>query len=705
MKKLLLTTLAALSFLLSVAANTPHKQLLVFRNSGEVNLFFTDSIRTIIIEENDSLGRCQVFTTHGDSRHFIPVAEIDSVAFGGRNKIEIKPNVRILKDDIDIPYITFFDGVSLMYNPSTPSSILPSVGDLLYYDKITELLPVGICAKVVSINNGSDKISIGIETVDPSEIFSEFFFAGDASDPDVQRLARSVSRLKDCKGNLVNFSVDVSGFKSNIGVGYEFTEMVFNVLKHYYHVKCTLKPKTELDFNFKLDDTETFEKKYKEQTINLSPIAGIFVPSFDLAFFLKISASLDFNYHMLHEYSLIYEWTRQNGVSTFTAPSVMTGDNGKNEARAQLMLEGDIFAGLEVAARFGLIGDLAGVGIRVNAGPRFKGEIGLGVLQQLSQNYSPELYAKGDISMSLIGLQSQLFAYYKTFNSILGNNLEITPFGPSLSTDFFKREIHLFPPFERTTATAVNSSSIASRTEVAEPIVYPLNVGFNLEPVAEDQTPSEPLSTAFLDEMLSADNDEAIGLAYGFDLNSIPSGSTVSPERTVVRPLFKYGDYVVKAEHSGVSKSSFYSYFSHISSQNASATGGAWDVRSKTSNGTCYLVGNYTPRIKSNPLFSYMGGVGIAMPAEQLQSSIVGKWEGVMDDENVTLTFNDDSTGAMSESLFDYSLNKPQAGDVKITFTDSSIPNITLTIIDLTPNTLAVKKKGKAQTYTLNRIN
>ena len=37
MKKLLLTTLAALSFLLSVAANTPHKQLLVFRNSGEVS--------------------------------------------------------------------------------------------------------------------------------------------------------------------------------------------------------------------------------------------------------------------------------------------------------------------------------------------------------------------------------------------------------------------------------------------------------------------------------------------------------------------------------------------------------------------------------------------------------------------------------------------------------------------------------------------
>jgi len=704
MKKLLLILVAALSYYLSGACNTPHKQLLVFRNSGEVNLFFMDSIRSITIEENNSLGTCQVFTTHGENRHFIPVAEIDSVAFGSRNKMELKSGVRILKDDVDIPYINSFDGTALFYNTSTPSTILPSSGDLLYYGQITELLPVGICARVVSSSTEGNKIRIGIETVDPTEIFSQFFFAGDSSDPDVQKLSKAISRAKDYKGSLARFNVNIGGLKSRLDIDYEFNDVVFNIFKQYYHVKCTLKPVAELEFNLKFDDTEEFYETYADRTVHLSPIGGIFIPSFDAALFLKIDASLDFKYKMSRNFSLDYEWTRKGNVDTYSSPSITDAiKNNTNEAQAQLMLDGAIFTGGEISARFGLIGDLGGLGLKINVGPRFKAEIGVGVLRQLNKEYSPELYAKGNIALSL-GIDAQTFVYYKTFDTIWGG-FKTTEIGPVIKNDFKLFDIHLFPSFKGTQGVAVNRKAVVARTEVEAPIAYPLNVGFNLEPDIEEEPVAEPLATGFLDEMLEADNDEPVGFAYGFDLKALSSEVPQLPEKTVVRPVFKYGNYTIKAESSGVSNNSIYSYYSHISNQNATATAGAWDVRSKTANGTGYLIGNYFPRIKSNPLFSYMGGKGIVMPSEQLQTSIVGKWEGKMGEEQVTLTFNADKTGALSESAFNYSLNNSQAGDIKITFADSNVPSMTLTILDLTSNSLVIKKKGKSQTYSLNRTN
>ncbi len=696
--KFLLFILTLTGFLIH-AAETPHKQLLVFRNTGEVTLFYTDSIESISIETIDTIGLCQVFKTHGNTVKAFPVAEIDSVAFGSRNEAEFKSGVRILKDDIDIPYISDFDGEIINYKSDVTLSVLPTVGELLYYGKLTDLFPVGVCARVLSVVRTPDGYNVAIESVDPSEVFSKFFYAGDSSDSEVQQLIKAMSSRAGFEGNLVDISVNTDYFNASVGIDVELKDIVLNIKKHYYHALCIIKPKTELEFNLKLDNTETFDEKYNKKTAHLTPIGGVFVPSFDFETFLTIKASLDFKYQMLRQTAICFEWTRQNGKNDFTGPLVSEaeGDN-INRAKMELMLDGTIFAGLEVAARFGLIGDLGGAGVSVKAGPRFKAEIGVGLLQDLSKEYSPELYAKGKVSSSL-GVDFQLFVYHKNIKTLFKSDYDIKLLGTGISNDFFEKKLNLFPEFEKPMGISVNAKQIVARAEISEPIEHPLTVGFTLE----TENIEEPLITEFSEEPLDAGNDEPIGVTCGFNLEEITSTEIVEEIDKYIRPVFKYHEYIVKSAPSIVTDNMFYNYFTHMSTPSTQIIGGAFDVRSKSSKETCVLIGNYFPRIKHNSLFTYTGGSGIAMETSTLKSSISGTWTGNMDGENTTLIFNNDYSGSLNDIQIEYTLNEPQAGDIQLYFTGEEKQKITYTVVELSENKLTLKKKGKSSIYILSR--
>lgn len=706
MNRILFFVMATFSFLSALAIPTPHKQILVFRNSGEVNLFYTDSIQAISIENNDSLGLCQVFKSHGGVQYPVPVAEIDSVAFGSRNISELKPNVRLLKDETDIPHIKSYDGVSITYSPTTPASIIPEVGELLFYGQLTDLLPFGICARVTSIHNDSEGFRVNIETVDPSEIFSQYFYAGDSSDPELRQMAKIISRSPGYNGNLGSLNLSTDIVKAGISLDVEFTDVVFNIKQQYYHVRCILKPTAEIGLNIELHnftDGDKFKKKYLEKTTHLSPIALVFVPSFDFAFFLNVEATLNIKLDLTREFAITYEWTRQNGTNNFSAPIITntsTRENGLGQVKTYLQLDGELFTGLEVAARFGLIGDLAGAGVRLNAGPRFTGELGLGVLSNLSDFYSPETYAKGIISASL-GIDYQPFIYYKELDDLFKPGFTTEPIGSKCSLDFLKQDFNLFPQFENTTCITVGENCVVSRSEVSEPIVYPVEVGFSVETEQEQGQTPEPIASAFLDETLDADNDEPVGLSYSFD------DITLSPEKfdkTVIRPIFKYRNYTIKAAPSSAAKNMFYNYFTHASQSNVQLVGGAVDVRTKTANNTCVLIGNYFPRLTKNPLFSYDSGLGINIDTPVLGHMLYGTWQGQIDGEQVVLIFNMDASGKFNDDSFTFELNAPQAGDIKMKFKDSERQNTTYTIVNLTNDTLELKRKGKSAIYILKRL-
>lgn len=97
----LLTAICMILPSLCVGAQDDHDvQVLVFRNTGEVNLFYAGHLSSVemVESENDSQMLMQRFMVDGEAVD-IPLAEIDSVAIGSRNAIKPKANVRRLTEE------------------------------------------------------------------------------------------------------------------------------------------------------------------------------------------------------------------------------------------------------------------------------------------------------------------------------------------------------------------------------------------------------------------------------------------------------------------------------------------------------------------------------------------------------------------------------------------------------------------------------
>ena len=132
MKKII-TLFLSLIALLPICAQTERgEQVLVFRNTGEVNLFFSEQLDSIVYSRLDTSNIkhedivSQIFYSP-DTAIIIPINEIDSVAFGSRNETVFKKEVRQL-NDVDCQWIIRYDGTNIFYKLSTPSNILPSKG-------------------------------------------------------------------------------------------------------------------------------------------------------------------------------------------------------------------------------------------------------------------------------------------------------------------------------------------------------------------------------------------------------------------------------------------------------------------------------------------------------------------------------------------------------------------------------------------------
>lgn len=156
------------------------EQLLVFRNTGVVDLLYTQEVDSILTTDST-----QVFYAK-DTTLIVPFAELDSVAVGSRNEMKFHKGVRELTAQDDLPWIIRFDGQSVYYRLTTPTNILPSVGTKLFYkieDHMNErtIFPFGLSVKVTNVTTLSEEIRVDVEVVPLNEIFERLFFAGSFS--------------------------------------------------------------------------------------------------------------------------------------------------------------------------------------------------------------------------------------------------------------------------------------------------------------------------------------------------------------------------------------------------------------------------------------------------------------------------------------------------------------------------------------------
>ena len=136
MRRYVLFIMMLLGTFSSIFAQDDSGQVLIFRNTGEINLLFASEIDSIVCSSvktensNDEVVPSQLFYTK-DTTLVVPVSEIDSVAFGSRNAIEPKENVRMMASE-DSLWITGYDGDYVYYKGNTPDNILPKVDEKLF---------------------------------------------------------------------------------------------------------------------------------------------------------------------------------------------------------------------------------------------------------------------------------------------------------------------------------------------------------------------------------------------------------------------------------------------------------------------------------------------------------------------------------------------------------------------------------------------
>lgn len=709
MKRLLFLTGVILATM-SLHAQSDDGQVLVFRHSGEVNLLHAsrlDSI-TLSVYDADSVMHdevvTQVFHAH-DTTLVVPLAEIDSVAFGSRNIAEMRPGVKEMTAAADLPWILRFDGSSIHYRLNTPPGILPKVGERLFYgldgDESEEsVFPYGLTAKATAVTTLADEIRVDVERVELDEIFSRLFYAGYISQEKKvsvrQRRAHGEANLE------LELPVDDLGsvtLKGNVTVEGPVT---LNPLAK--RVAFDLDIEASVGMEVKLEAEESLEKHIESfggHYVTIGTFCKVLNIGFAAGAFADLEASLDLDLGLERTYHCKKKYERRGDDVKWEYPQVPEEEQVTDKAHIDLTLEGSVFLGVVAALQVSTVGELFGARAKAKLGSRYAGKIGMNFIRE-AQQYDADAYDSAILERS----NRKAFEGYVFYRDLVKN--EVTEHKiAELVLDTKCDTLHLFPEFKETIgveAPVTTATEITVSTKVDNDIPNGLEIGFELV----DQNDAV-VDSVFLEDWIQSGATEVQGFEAEFTL---PKRTDPDARPLTVRPVFHY------AGHTIPHKTARLLHDSHIMPMTAYGTNGVATYISgasavgfhKTDSVTFHL-GNYLPIPQLDPVFFPQGAYEPPTPGKPLDDGdmkkLFGTWTGEMDSDAVSITFRDDDErsgiymmGKDSRPCV-YRVNSPQSGDVCLLLNDQRV--VLFTVVSVSDTELVVRRKGEREPYTLNR--
>lgn len=141
---------------IGIASGTIGEAFYIYRNDGEINGFVRSDVDSIAYSRYDADSIIihnkivtQIVYTN-DSVFRIPLASIDSVSFV-TPKTTYQPGVINLSERL-MPYIAGCDSLTISLSASTPSDIIPRVGDKLVTTEMNDIFPIGFAGEVTAVN-------------------------------------------------------------------------------------------------------------------------------------------------------------------------------------------------------------------------------------------------------------------------------------------------------------------------------------------------------------------------------------------------------------------------------------------------------------------------------------------------------------------------------------------------------------------------
>lgn len=682
MKKPLLLIIFLLAAAGMKAQDNTSEQVLVFRNTGEVNLFYTDRLQRIEFSrfdadsvEHESIVS-QVFCTM-DTTMFVPVSQIDSVAFGQRNEEVRKEGVRNMQEE-DCQWIIRYEENRIYYKKETPGNILPKKGEKLFYGKEDDLFPTGLIARVDAVTLQHEEYVVSVSDLELSDVFERLFYAGKiGAAPPYSRSGKKISSVFD---HSVRGEMEVAAGPMALTGKYEFEatgNVVANPLKGYYYL--SLDGTTTIDGHLEAKGGSSFkgEKEMDLAKMPLGVYALVFTPNLSLNSFLEIEAEAAGHIGIKRtlRHHLKYEKHPKKDPVMEIRHRDNEDTNPNDSITAGLTLRGSVYGGVSTTFDFNILKETAGARAKLKIGPRFSGEFGMEVLRAVAgPEYNANSYAKFVLECcTRLGMTGSV---YKR-SIFTGSGEEHELFNASL--DIFKRDIDLFPIFAR--PTAVNevagkntnhrnetiSVSVKTKTEL------PYKLDLNFEIVDARNEPIDSISAGTLE----ARKKNVQGVAAIFEDTDL-KGNDV--KEVSVRPVFYYGTHKVKAMNIGIKSDMQIQPVVYAMCSGATTVLSGYPYSGQaTFDGVHYQAGPYIPVPVADTVFVKELPVpsnGNYLTEEQ-REMLAGTWKGTgKNQKEVIYKFNDDETGTCETDghtrNFIYAMNSPQSGDILLQWTDDN---------------------------------
>lgn len=694
-------------------AQTEDEQLLIFRNTGETNLFYQSEIDSITLTKVDSLGVeheepiAQLFHT-ADTTLYVELAEIDSVCFGSRNEIEYRSDVRVLDDGDDMQWIIRYDGECIYYKTLTPTDVLPKVGQKLFFSQQTEMFPCGLSAKVTNVVYGSSEIAVAVSSADYSEIFKKFFYAGSLGNNSEAKNESRMRHAVELGGRFgVNYTLemeDVGEFDIDGGLSVN-GKFVANPLKNYYHADIDVSNDVDMTLKAKAAESaeHSFEKVFLHVPIQTS--VPIFQPSIDVGLFADLKAEMSFNYEMQRVATTRFSWTKRGSEQTFERSNPTEEGQQVNEAKIHITLDGSIFAGILAGVNFNLVGDIAGATAKAKLGMEFSGELGMGLLNDLSQNYSVEPYGKAELGLTA---KFKVEGYLTHRNWLIGDVEEekIVEYEQNL----WERKVDLFPRFFAPRAVVAPSNeevSVAVKSD--NEIAYPVETGFQVLTERPDTTHEVvPVEEVFVKDIEVEEGDSVQSVDT---IMALPE-TMADVDSVFVRPVFHYAGYTIPHETvSAVQDANIQPIIFSMTNGAATIVSGVPVVGNVKVDSTQYHIGPfvavpyYDKTIHKNSPYAGIGN-GLGYIYSEDNDCLIGDWSGQIGDESIDISFEKDGTCSyrckdMDMQDAEYAVNEPQSGKILI---QSGTNSLVLTLQSVESSYITVKfgntiHKGKVCTF------
>ena len=252
--RLFVLMVALLSMAPAFAQESQQHAIYNYRNDGQFNAWLNIDVEKITYSctdldgvEHDDIVVQEVWTP--DSVYRIPINAIDSIGFRAP-KPELKDGIFHITEN-HLPYAVSVEDLTVTFSSSIPSSMLPSIGQVVISDVFDSPFEEGFSGKVESISNNNGQITIICSEAALNDVFKKLVLVGKGvSEDDANSKATNMrgAPRKAWTDPLVSF--EGQGIYSNIEIP---TDLNLNLLGGILNV-TSKKPSLTISYCFYIDD-------------------------------------------------------------------------------------------------------------------------------------------------------------------------------------------------------------------------------------------------------------------------------------------------------------------------------------------------------------------------------------------------------------------------------------------------------------------